>query len=86
MLKYLHTALERFAIPTQASNQTNHKEKSSLAYGRHAQTCPGTYGMLLLIMMSYKFIQPAVNICVSIGMADLIVNIIVYLQYRQIVV
>ena len=42
--------------------------------------------MLLLIMMSYKLIQPAVSICISIGMADLIANIIVYLQYRQIVV
>ena len=38
-----------------------------------------------LIMMSYKLIQPAMNICIGIGTADLIANIIVYLQYRQIV-
>ena len=35
-------------------------------------------------MMSCKLIQPAMNI--GIGMANLIANIIVYLQYRQIVV
>ena len=37
-------------------------------------------------MMSCKLIQPAVNICIGIGIgtADLIANIIVYLQYRQI--
>ena len=33
-----------------------------------------------------KLIQPAMNISIGIGMADLIANIIVYLQYRQIVV
>ena len=37
-------------------------------------------------MMSYKLIQPAVNIGISIGTADLIANVFVYLQYRQIVV
>ena len=37
-------------------------------------------------IMSYKLIQPAVNICTGIGTADLIANIVVYLQYRQIVV
>jgi len=35
-------------------------------------------------MRSCKLIQPAMNI--GIGTADLIANIIVYLQYRQIVV
>ena len=29
-------------------------------------------------MMSYKLIQPAVNICIGIGMADLIANIVVF--------
>ena len=28
-------------------------------------------------MMSYKLIQPAVNICIGIGTADLIANIVV---------
>ena len=37
-------------------------------------------------MMSYKLIQPAVNIGIGIGTADLMANVIVYLQYRQIVV
>jgi len=42
----------------------------------------------LIIMMSYKLIQlqPAVNIGIGIGTADLIAEVIVYLQYRQIVV
>ena len=44
------------------------------------------WNAILLIMMSYKLIQPAVNICISIGTADLIANTVVYLQYRQIVV
>ena len=37
-------------------------------------------------MISYKLIQPAMNICIGIGKADLIANIFVYLQYKQIVV
>ena len=37
-------------------------------------------------MMSYKLIQPAVNIGIGISTADLIANVFVYLQYRQIVV
>ena len=36
-------------------------------------------------MMSYKLMQPAVNVSIHIGTADLIANISVYLQYRQIV-
>ena len=31
-------------------------------------------------------IQPAVNICIGISTANMIANIVVYLQYRQIVV
>ena len=45
-----------------------------------------TSQLLPLIVMSYKLIQPAVNIGIGIGTADLIANIFVYLQYRQIVV
>ena len=47
-----------------------------------------TSQLLPLIVMSYKLIQPAVNIGIGIGIgtADLIANIFVYLQYRQIVV
>jgi len=35
-------------------------------------------------MMSCKLIQPAMNIGISISTADLIANIVVYLQFRQI--
>jgi len=69
MLKHLYIALERFAMPQK-------KTVTSFACGRHAcaQTCPGMEcnKLLLIIMMSYKFIQPAVNITIST--ADLIAN------------
>ena len=53
-----------------------------------AQTCPYTEcnNYYYEFMMSYKLIQPAVNIGIGTGTADLMANVIVYLQYRQIVV
>ena len=43
----------------------------------------GSMFLLPLIMISFKLIQPAVNICIGIGTADLIANIFVYLQYSK---
>ena len=110
MLKYLHTALERFAI-LGTTNKLNAcfktqpvstKAKLSLfqqklnSYARTRQTVMHVHRLahvrnaiittMNIIMMSYKLIQPAVNIGIGIGTADLMANVIVYLQYRQIVV
>ena len=39
-----------------------------------------------IITTNFIMKQPAVNIGIGIGTADLMANVIVYLQYRQIVV
>ena len=97
MLKYLHTALERFAIlgTTKKLNACLREESGTetktpeSTYARTQQTVMHVH-RLAHVRNATNFImkQPAVNIGIGIGIgtADLKANVIVYLQYRQIVV